>query len=258
MSKKGVPMKQINIAILALYLLAISVTANAEIKQEYYFFPIGTWLIPPCYGVSTTGINTDTFNAPPSTCYSMFDDFKLDWVRFALSFSGTRTAFWTDRGGAPGGGPDHIPDEFQCDLKYLDSFASTGVRAQLQTRSLANRISAFRMIMDYTYPVEVEIKNLPKMRYPTGIFEGEGVTPFPERYGPDGVFQYFHPFKNNGIIYPTYYENEYPKYDTYDHNVYSNDQYNYDAFKYHTVTLYEPPSFESGKRLLLFHAYGTG
>jgi len=220
------------ITIIALYIFTITPAANAEINQEYNFFPIGTWLIPPCHYVSTTGVNPDTFNAPPLSCYSMFDDFKLDWVRFALSFTGTRNAFWTDNNN------NNKPDEYECDIKCLTSFAPTGVRAQMNTRSITNKIHAFWMNNEDN---EIPIDQLPKMRYPTGVLEGEGVSLWPLRYGPDGAFQYFHPFKNNHLdpLYPDYYDDEYPEYETLNHNVHSNDQYNYDSFYHHTVTLYD-------------------
>jgi len=223
-------MKQVIILVTTFSILTVQ-NAGAEIRQEYWFFPIGSWLIPSTIELKEDNIGT--WAAPDESAYDMFDDFKLDWARAVLAKWGH--GFW-DNADA-GFSNNREVDAMQAEELYLQSLESTGVRISLSGWTFGTRVSAFEMI-NYFYPSS----NLPKMCYHVGIREGEGITSYPKLYGPDGVEnEYFHPFKNDGSEgpgYPDYYDDEYPEFETNDY-VPADATTNRDSFIHHTVTEYD-------------------
>jgi len=103
--------KKLIITTLAVLVL-IGQIASAEIRQEYYFFPIGSWWNP--MALKLTNTNIDTWWAPPDPdCFDAFNDFKLDWVRIDLHQGGIH--FWDNANFDPLD-PDNtnIPDSFEA------------------------------------------------------------------------------------------------------------------------------------------------
>ncbi len=206
--------------------------ASAEIRDEYWFFAIGSWWNP--MAMELTDDNIDTWwNPPPESAFNMFDDFKLDWARMDIHAAGLRV--WDDVD------IDGDPDLSEANLEYIARMEYTGARVSLTDQAFGVRIRPFSMIA-------YEESEPGEMCYPEGIRDNEGVSSFPKEYGPDGEHQYIHPFKQLG--YPPdppeegylQYFDEYPRYQTddYDPNpLTGHDVINRDSFIYNTVTDYD-------------------